>query len=54
MQVDKQRAEVIYPGNEALQTKWLAAVAWLRSRGKWVLEGGKVSWGHGTDTTRKV
>lgn len=44
MLTDKQRAEANYPGNEALQTKWLSAVCYLRSRGKWILEGGRVSW----------
>lgn len=44
MLTDKQRAEKNYPQNETLQAKWLAAVAFLRARGKWVLEGGQVSW----------
>lgn len=41
---DKQRAEKQYPGNEVLQQRWLNAVAYLRSRNRWVLEGGNVSW----------
>lgn len=44
MLTDKQRAEKNFPGNESLQEKWLQAVSYLRRRGKWVLEGGSVSW----------
>lgn len=43
---DKQRAERNYPGNETLQQKWLAAVAFLRKRGSWILEGGRAKWGN--------
>ena len=38
------RADALYPDNPTLQEKWIAAVAFLRSKGLWVLEGGPAKW----------
>ena len=38
------RADALYPDNPTLQEKWIAAVAFLRSKGLWILEGGPAKW----------
>ena len=38
------RAAALYPDNHTLQEKWIAAVAFLRSKGLWVLDGGPAKW----------
>jgi hypothetical protein len=40
----EERATQLWPNNPALQEKWLAAVAYLMGRKKWVLYGGCISW----------
>lgn len=39
-----ERASALYPDNPSLQEKWIAAVAFLRSKGLWILEGGPAKW----------
>lgn len=39
-----ERASALYPDNPTLQEKWIAAVAFLRSKGLWILEGGPAKW----------
>ena len=38
------RADALYPDNPTLQEKWIAAAAYLRSKGLWILEGGPAKW----------
>ena len=38
------RADALYPDNPTLQEKWIAAVAYLRSRRLWILEDGPAKW----------
>ena len=39
-----ERASALYPDNHPLQEKWIAAAAYLRSKGLWILEGGPAKW----------
>ena len=39
-----ERASALYPDNPTLQEKRIAAVAFLRSKGLWILEGGQAKW----------
>lgn len=40
----EQRAVLLFPDSEVLQHKWLAAVAYLRAKKRWALDGAPVSW----------